>query len=131
MIAMFQYPNIATSPAVHKIQSEVFTSVSLSTIQTVMAVSSITAPISSLLTSFLIRRGYMTKRFASIGGMAILGLVGVLTVIYHRSLWFLGVLSGLMGWSGGMYVTSSLSILIDSFEGDQRRRVTGLQALAV
>ena len=97
MIAMFQYPNIATSPAVHKIQSEVFTSVSLSTIQTVMAVSSITAPISSLLTSFLIRRGYMTKRFASIGGMAILGLVGVLTVIYHRSLWFLGVLSGLMG----------------------------------
>lgn len=131
MIAMFQYPNIATSPAVHKIQSEVFTSVSLSTIQTVMAISSITAPISSLLTSFLIRRGYMTKRFASIAGMAILGLVGVLTVIYHRSLWFLGVLSGLMGWSGGMYVTSSLSILIDSFEGDQRRKVTGLQALAV
>ena len=30
-----------------------------------------------------------------------------------------------------MYVTSSLSIRIASFEGDQRRRVTGLQALAV
>ena len=128
---MFQYPNIATSPAVHKIQTEVFSNYPLSTIQTVMAVSSISAPVSSLLSSFLIRRKVMSKRFAVIFGMTVLGMVGVLSALFHTKLWFLGVLSGLLGLSGGFYVTSSLSILIDSFEGEQRQKVTGLQALAV
>lgn len=131
LIAMFQYPNIATSPAVHKIQTEVFSNYPLSTIQTVMAVSSISAPLSSLLSSFLIRRKVMSKRFAVIFGVTILGMVGVLSALFHTKLWFLGVLSGLLGLSGGFYVTSSLSILIDSFDGELRQKVTGLQALFV
>jgi len=131
LIAMFQYPNIGTSPAVHTIQTEVFADHSLSTIQTVMAMSSIMAPLSSLFSSYLIRKDLISKRFASIFGMFLLGMVGVIAVLFHSKLWVLGLLSALMGTSGGFYVTSSLSILIDNFEGEQRRKVTGLQSLFV
>jgi len=129
LIALIQMPTSATLPAVNKIFSDVFTDHSLSSIQTSMLLTGITSPIFSLLTAFLIRRGLLSKRAVIGTGLLLLGTVGILSLLLNRHFWCLALFSSMMGCATGCYASTSTSVLVDSFEGDECRRLAGAQAI--
>ena len=129
LIALIQMPTSAILPAVNKIYTEVFTDHTLSSIQTSMLLTGIMSPISALLMAFLIRRGVISKRAVVVFGLFLLGFVGVLAILLNRHFWCLALLSALMGCAAGCYVSTATSVLVDCFEGDECRRIAGIQAI--
>ena len=129
LIAFIQMPTSAILPAVNKIYTEVFTDHTLSSIQTSMLLTGIMSPISALLMAFLIRKGAISKRAVIVFGLFLLGAVGILAILLNRHFWCLALLSALMGCAAGCYVSTSTSVLVDCFEGDECRRIAGIQAI--
>ncbi len=129
LIALIQMPTSAILPAVNKIYTDVFSDHTLSSIQTSMLLTGIMSPVSSLLMAFLIRRGVIGKRAVVSFGLFLLGAVGVLAMLLNRHFWCLALLSALMGCAAGCYVSTATSVLVDCFEGDECRRIAGIQAI--
>ncbi len=129
LIALIQMPTSAILPAVNKIYTEVFTDHTLSSIQTSMLLTGIMSPIAALLMAFLIRKGAVSKRAVIVFGLFLLGAVGVLAILLNRNFWCLALLSALMGCAAGCYVSTATSVLVDCFEGDECRRIAGIQAI--
>ena len=129
LIALIQMPTSAILPAVNKIYTDVFSDHTLSSIQTSMLLTGIMSPVSSLLMAFLIRRGVIGKRALVSFGLFLLGAVGVLAMLLNRHFWCLALLSALMGCAAGCYVSTATSVLVDCFEGDECRRIAGIQAI--
>ena len=129
LIALFQMPNIGITPAINRMYTEVFTDKPLSAIQTAVGLTSLTGPIVSLIWAFLIRKDIATKRFAILFGTFSLSLAGVLAIFLHGKLWNIGLLAVLLGCGAASYVPNSTSLLVDNFDGDQRRRVAGRQVV--
>jgi len=129
LIALFQMPNIGITPAINKMYTEVFTDKPLSAVQTAVSLTSMMGPIISLLWAFLIRRDIASKRFAILFGTFSLCLAGVLSIFMHNKLWHIGVLAVLLGFGAASYVPNSTSLLVDNFEGEVKRRITGRQVI--
>ena len=129
LIALFQMPNIGITPAINRMYTEVFTDKPLSAIQTAVGLTSMTGPIVALLWAFLIRKDVVTKRFVILFGTFSLSLAGVLALFLHGRLWHIGLLAVLLGCGAASYVPNSTSLLVDNFDGEQRRKVAGRQVV--
>lgn len=129
MIALFQMPSVGITPAINKMYTEIFTDKPLATVQTVVSITGIMGPIVSLSWAFLIRRDFATKRFSVLFGVTSLSLAGLLAICIHNRLWHIAILSVLLGFGAASYVPNTTSILVDNFEGEIRRKITGRQTI--
>lgn len=94
-----------------------------------MALSGIVSPFASLLSAFLIRRGILSKRAVLSFGLFALGSCGIFSLILHRHFLCLGFLGALIGLAVGCYSPTITSVMVDSFSGDECRKLAGYQAV--
>ncbi|MCF0121481.1 MAG: MFS transporter [Oscillospiraceae bacterium] len=127
LIAMFQMPQLALSPAVNEMKTNVFPHLSLSTIQTGMQLSSLASLLASLISAALVRAGKLTKKSVVVFGLLSLGTAGVLAFFLHTEFWHMCFLGVLIGLGTGCYLSTMTSVMIDSFPQDQVRSMTGVQ----
>ena len=129
LIALFQMPSVAITPAINKMYTDVFSDKPLALVQTVVSITGLMGPIVSLMWAFLIRRDIATKRFSVLFGVTSLSLAGLFAIIIHNRLWHIGVLSVLLGFGAASYVPNTTSILVDNFSGEVKRKITGRQTI--
>lgn len=130
LTGMLQMPSIAISAAVQTMAEVVF-KVDLVKIQTSMSVTGIVSPIVSLISAFLIRKDIATKRGVVIFGLGVLGVTGVLSIFIHRYFWSIAALAVALGISTGCYVSTAISLVIDGFSLEERRKINGLHSVFV
>ena len=132
LTGMFQMPTIAISAAVHTM-SEVIFHVELVKVQSSLSLTGIISPIVSFITAFLIRKDIATKRGVVIFGLGALGVTGVIAAIAFQFeyFWCVAALSVAIGISTGCYVSTAISLVIDGFSVDERRKINGLHSVFV
>lgn len=130
VVALIQMIGVALSPAVDQM-TRVFSGYSLSVIQTVISLPGLLIPTVGLVAAELIRRSVVTKKAVVTAGLFSMGAAGLLSLVLHDRFWHVVVLCGLMGISAGCYLSTILSIMVDRFSPDERKTVTGYQAVFV
>ena len=132
LTGMFQMPTIAISAAVHTM-SEVIFHVELVKVQSSLSLTGIVSPIVSFITAFLIRKDIATKRGVVIFGLGALGVTGVISAIAFQFeyFWCVAALSVAIGIATGCYVSTAISLVIDGFSVDERRKINGLHSVFV
>jgi len=131
LIAIYQMPNLAVTPCINKLYTEIFPDRPLATIQATIALTSIMGPPLSISSALLIRRGKLSKRSVVLVGLALLGLAGILSFFMHDHFWQFALLASLIGLGAGCYISTAISILVDNFDGPERQLVTGRQQMFV
>ncbi|MBQ8831854.1 MAG: MFS transporter [Oscillospiraceae bacterium] len=132
LTGMFQMPSIAISAAVHTM-SEVIFHVDLVKVQSSLSVTGIVSPIVSFISAFLIRKDIATKRGVVIFGLGALGVTGIISafMFQHTFFWSIAALSVAIGIATGCYVSTAISLVIDGFSVDERRKINGLHSVFV
>jgi MFS family permease len=125
--ALIQMCFFALTPAIARIQNEVFPYLSLSQIQTVMMAPSIISLVVSLIAAFLVNKGLISKKSVVVLGLLFLVLAGAVSFLLHTAFWHLIMLCGFVGIGAGLFIPSISSIMIDSFNEDERRVLSGYQ----
>ena len=69
MVSLLQMINMAIMPAVNRIATDAFPQFTLSSIQTVLSLTGIVMPCTSLLSALLLRHGLVTKKAVVIFGL--------------------------------------------------------------
>ena len=131
LVSLLHMAGMAISPALNQMKTVAFPQYDLVSIQTALALSSLTMPCVSLLSAAAIRRGFLTKKSSVALGLFSLGLTGILSLFLNGSLWHLRVLAILTGFGSGCYLTTSISIMMDRFDADERRKISGYQSVFV
>ena len=127
LISFVQMPQFAILPGTNLISTEIFPELALQTVQTVMSLPGIVAVVVGVLSSLLIRYGWVSKKDMTIGGLTFLALTGVVALVFRTSIWQLCLMNFLIGAGIGTYVPSSQSIMFDSFDEDKRQFISGIQ----
>ena len=132
LTGMFQMPSIAISAAVHTM-SEVIFHVDLVKVQSSLSATGIVSPIVSFISAFLIRRDIVTKRGVVIFGLGALGVTGIIAafLFQYEKFWTVAALSVAIGISTGCYVSTAISLVIDGFSVEDRRKINGLHSVFV
>ena len=132
LTGMFQMPSIAISAAVHTMSDVVF-NVELVKVQSSLSMTGIISPIVSFISAFLIRKDIVTKRGVVIFGLGALGATGVISAILFQNaeFWNVAALSVAIGISTGCYVSTAISLVIDGYTVDERRKINGLHSVFV
>lgn len=129
--ALVQMCFFALTPAIAKVQNEVFPFLSLSQIQTVMMAPSIISMAVSLLATLLIQKNLVTKKQVVVAGLAVLTLAGVFSFLLHTEFWHLILLCTFVGVGTGLYIPTISSIMFDSYDEQERRLLTGYQSAMI
>lgn len=132
LTGMFQMPSIAISAAVHTM-SEVIFHVELVKVQSSLSLTGMISPIVSIISAFLIRKDIATKRGVVIFGLGALGVTGILAAFMFQQemFWSVAALSVAIGISTGCYVSTAISLVIDGFSVDERRKINGMHSVFV
>ena len=127
IIALVQMPILALTPAYNLIQTTAFSDKTLAQIQTVMGMTNLVSPLTSIVVAFLINRGKATKKGAVVLGLLLLSLTGLLALLQHTQYWNLFALSIFLGLSTGCFMTNAFGLMFDNFEDEFRQKVAGYQ----
>ncbi len=127
LIAMVQMPSLALTPGINQIQTTVFTDQSLSTIQTTMQIPNLISPFVTIITAFIIGKGWVTKKVFIVAGLFLVALTGVLALFFHTEFWHLCMLSCCLGLGLSGYISTASSLLVDHFTLEQRQTISGYQ----
>lgn len=131
IIALVQMPILALTPAINLIQTQAFPEKTLAQVQTVMALTNLVSPLTSVVVAFLINRGKATKKGAVVIGLVLLSLTGLFAVLQHTMYWNLIALSIFLGISTGFFMTNTFGLMFDNFGDEIRQKVTGYQTSAI
>lgn len=126
-VALVQMCFFALTPAIARIQNDVFPNLSLSQIQTVLMAPSIISMAMSMICALLIGKNMMSKKAVVLIGLALLTLSGAVSLIFHTEFWHLIMLCTLVGMGAGMFIPATSSIMFDNFNENERRTLTGYQ----
>lgn len=119
---------LAISPVIADIADQ-FPQTSVSAVQMIITLPSLMSLIFSLLAGRLAKKFYK-KTLIMISLTAYL-IGGLLPVIFHESIHFLLLCSGIIGIGTGGMLTLSAAIICDYYEGKERNRMMGLQSAAI
>jgi MFS family permease len=127
LVALVHVPQMALTPGIARIKTDAFPEYSLLVIQSAVTLPCLLSVVSGIVSAALIHSGKLTRKSATVTGLALFGAAGLFTVIFH-AYFFQLIIAGLMlGWGTGMFVPNITSILIDSFDERERRLAGGLQ----
>lgn len=127
LIFMLQMPHFALSSGIDVIQKQIFTDRSLSTIQTVISLPNLLSVVAGVLASILVSYGVATKKGLTITGITVVAVTGVIALALHTQFWQLIMFSVLIGLGIGLFIPTSQSIMIDSFDEKERQVISGFQ----
>ncbi len=125
--ALVQMCFFALTPAIARIQNEVFPQLSLSQLQTVMMAPSIISMALSMLCSLMVGKNLVSKKTVVVSGLAVLTASGAVSLLLHTEFWHLMLLCALVGTGAGMFIPAIASIMFDHFNEDERRTLSGFQ----
>lgn len=129
LVALTNMISVALSPATEQIRQHF--GVELATVQTAMSSTNIVQIATSLVAMYLINRGVLTKKMAVVMGQSCFGLAVVFVLLFHRAFWCVYVLSALVGFACGMFVTNAFGIMFDCFTDAERQGFAGLQTSSI
>lgn len=128
VIALFQMPSLAISPSISLILAE-FPEQSLITVQTVLQLPNLISPFIALLSAFLtaLLREKSSKKRDIIIGLSLLVVTAVGVSLFHSQFWTLYIWGVLIGISIGLFLPSATGLIVDLFDADERRIISGHQ----
>ncbi|MDR2356432.1 MAG: MFS transporter [Clostridiales Family XIII bacterium] len=127
LVALVHVPQMALTPGIARIKTDAFPEYSLLVIQSAVTLPCLLSVVSGIVSAVLIRFGKLTRKAATVIGLALFGAAGLFTLFFHAHFFQL-ILAGLMlGWGTGMFVPNITSILIDNFDERDRKLASGLQ----
>ena len=119
---------LAISPVIADI-ARAFPQASVSAVQMIITIPSLMSLVFSLLAGRLARK--IHKKTLILISLSTYVIGGLLPVIFHQSLAFLLICSGIIGIGNGGMLTLSAAIICDYYTGQERNRMMGLQAAAI
>lgn len=125
-IALIQMPILALMPAIERM-AQIFPDRSLSEIQTSISLSNLISMFSALLSAVLITRGIVSKKTSVIIGLSMAICIGVAVLFMHTAFWHVIAFSVVLGLAIGFFIPTTMSIMFDSFDDNERQKVTGYQ----
>lgn len=126
--SLMQMVQFALTPGIAKIQAEVFPQYSLSVIQTAITLPSLFSMAFSLVSAFLIGKGWITKKQSVVIGILFITGTSLVALVMHTQFWHLCLFSILIGIGMGFYISTSASIMFDNFDEQERRMSVGYQS---
>jgi MFS family permease len=128
LIALFQMPSLAISPSISLILDR-FPGQSLITVQTVLQLPNLISPFIALLSAFLttLLKDKSSKKRDIIIGLSLLIATSVGVSFFHSQFWTLYIWGVLMGISIGLFLPSATGLIVDLFDADERRIISGHQ----
>jgi len=127
IVCTMQMPHLAILPGTNLIATEVFPERGIQTIHSVMALPGILSVIGSILAGMLVRYGMATKKNMTVLGLSLIGFAGVIAIFQGGHFWQLGLMNVFIGTGTGIFVTTSQSIMFDSFDEKTRRFMAATQ----
>ena len=127
VIAMFQMPSLAISPAISKIMSQFGRE--LATVQTALQIPNLVSPFAAILASIIVARakGRLPKKYVIIFGLACIVAAATGIVLFSTQFWTLYLWGALIGISIGLFIPTTASLMMDSFDEDAVRVISGQQ----
>lgn len=125
-ISVIQMPQLALMPAIERM-AHIFSSHSLPEVQTAVSLPNLISMFAAILGSVLITKGILSKKQAVISGLGMAILTGIAAIFLHTQFWHLLVFSVLLGTAMGFFIPTTMSIMIDSFNDDERQKLAGYQ----
>lgn len=127
VIAMFQMPTLAISPAISKIMSQF--GKDLATVQTALQIPNLVSPFAAILASLIVTRarGKLPKKYVVIFGLACIVAAATGIVFFSARFWTLYLWGALIGISIGLFIPTTASLMMDSFDEDGVRIISGQQ----
>ncbi len=119
---------LAISPVIADI-ARAFPGTNISAVQMIITLPSLMSLVFSLLAGKLARIFY--KKTLILISLTAYLIGGLLPVIFHQSIIFLLVCSGIIGIGNGGMLTLSAAIICDYYTGKERNRMMGLQSAAI
>lgn len=129
--SLIQMVQFTLTPGIAKINTEVFPEFPLSVIQTAMTLPSLFSMVFSLVSAFLIGKGWISKKASVVTGLAFITGTSVVALFFHTQFWHLCLFSVLIGIGMGLYISTSSSIMFDHFNESERRMSVGIQSSAI
>jgi len=127
-VAMFQMGNMGISPSLSKIAQE-FTEVSDTAVQILMTCPDILIILSTLLAGWLTSR--FQWRWIATAGIGIYFVAGICGYCFSFSFPMLFVWAAMLGLGMGMFIPTMATVVNNSFTGDERGFVLGIQSAFV
>ena len=125
-VALIQMPIQALMPAIERM-STIFTTRSLSEIQTAVALPNLISMFAAILSAILITKGVISKKAAVVSGLCMAIVTGIMAAFFHTQFWHLIVFSLILGTAMGFFIPTTMSVMFDAFNEGERQRVAGLQ----
>lgn len=127
VIAMFQMPTLAISPAISKIMSQFGRE--LATVQTALQIPNLVSPFAAILASIIVAKakGKLPKKYVIIFGLGCIVVAATGIVLFSTQFWTLYLWGALIGVSIGLFIPTTASLMMDSFDEDAVRVISGQQ----
>jgi len=127
VIAMFQMPTLAISPAISKIMSQFGRD--LATVQTALQIPNLVSPFAAILASIIVAKakGRLPKKYVIIFGLGCIVVAATGIVLFSSQFWTLYLWGALIGVSIGLFIPTTASLMMDSFDEDAVRVISGQQ----
>lgn len=127
VIAMFQMPSLAISPAISKIMSQFGRD--LATVQTALQIPNLVSPFAAILASIIVAKakGKIPKKYVIIFGLACIVVAATGIVLFSTQFWTLYLWGALIGVSIGLFIPTTASLMMDSFDEEAVRVISGQQ----
>lgn len=127
VIAMFQMPTLAISPAISKIMSQFGRE--LATVQTALQIPNLVSPFTAILASIIVAKakGKLPKKYVIIFGLGCIVVAATGIVLFSNQFWTLYLWGALIGISIGLFIPTTASLMMDSFDEDAVRVISGQQ----
>jgi MFS family permease len=127
LVALVHVPQMALTPGIARIKTDAFPEYSLLAIQSAITLPCLLSVVSSVVSAALIHVGKLTRKSATILGLAIFGASGLFALLFHAHFFQLIIAGLMLGWGTGMFVSNITSIMIDNFDERERQLASGLQ----
>ena len=127
VIAMFQMPTLAISPAISKIMSQFGRE--LATVQTALQIPNLVSPFAAILASIIVAKakGKLPKKYVIIFGLGCIVVAATGIVLFSTQFWTLYLWGALIGVSIGLFIPTTASLMMDSFDENAVRVISGQQ----
>ena len=127
VIAMFQMPSLAISPAISKIMSQFGRE--LATVQTALQIPNLVSPFAAILASIIVAKakGKLPKKYVIIFGLGCIVAAATGIVLFGNQFWTIYLWGALIGISIGLFIPTTASLMMDSFDEDGVRVISGQQ----
>ena len=127
VIAMFQMPSLAISPAISKIVAQF--GQELVTVQTALQIPNLVSPFAAILATIIIGRsgGRISKKAMILTGLGCIVAAATGMVLFSSAFWTVYLWGALIGIAIGLFIPNTASLMMDSFDAEQVRVISGLQ----